>query len=478
MEVKNRAFIKELKALFRPEDVLDTEEELLLYEYDAGADRALPSAVVLPRKTEDVVRAVRLAHQHKTPLVARGAGTGLSGGAIAESGGLLIVTSRMKRILEIDIPNLRAVTEPGVVNLDLTKAVEDQGCFYAPDPSSQKACTLGGNVAENAGGPHTLAYGVTANHVLGLEVVLPTGELVELGGQTPDIPGYDLTGLTVGSEGTLAIVTKITVRLLRKPEAVETLLAIFHTVDDACHTVANLTARGITPAACEMLDQFCLQAVEKATQAGYPTDAAAVLLIELEGLREAVVAEAVAVEEVCRENNVREVRRAQSEAEREKLWQGRKNAFGAMGLHSANYYTQDGVIPRTKLPETLRAIMAIARKYELQVGNVFHAGDGNLHPAILYDARDPEQFRKVVKASNEMMKLCIDLGGSITGEHGIGLEKRDLMPLLFSKDDLDAMAKVKTVFNPTGRLNPGKMFPAGKMCGELKVQPLPKQAGA
>ena len=475
--MKNKAFIQELQNLFGPTGVLDSEDELLLYEYDAGAGRGLPDAVAFPRKTEDVVRAVRLADRHEVPLVARGAGTGLSGGAIAESGGLLLVTSRMNRILEVDIPNLRAVVEPGVVNLDLTRAVEGEGCFYAPDPSSQKACTIGGNVAENAGGPHTLAYGVTVNHVLGLEVVLPTGELVVLGGETPDIPGYDLTGLTVGSEGTLAFVTKITVRLLRKPEAVKTLLAIFNTADEACHTVVSLTARGITPAACEMLDRFCLQAVEAATHAGYPTDAAAVLLIELEGLQEAVAAQAGQVEEICREHNCRDVRRAQSEAEREKLWAGRKNAFGAMGRLSPNYYTQDGVIPRTKLPEILRAIYAIGERYGLQVGNVFHAGDGNLHPAILYNARDSEQYRKVVEASNEMMKHCIELGGSITGEHGVGMEKRDLMPLLFSENDLDAMAKVKTVFNPAGRLNPGKMFPTSKMCGELKTRPLRQTAG-
>ena len=474
--MKNNSLAKELRDIVGAEGVLDHPEELLLYEYDAGAQRALPDAVLFPRRSEDVVRIVRLANQHDRPLIARGAGTGLSGGAIAEAGGLLVVTSRMKRILEIDIPNLRAVAEPGVVNLDLSKAVEDQGCFYAPDPSSQKACTLGGNVAENAGGPHTLAYGVTANHVLGLEMVLATGELVEVGGPTPDIPGYDLTGLTVGSEGTLAIVTKITVRLMRRPEAVKTLLAVFDTIDGATETVAALTARGITPTACEMLDQFCIKAVEAATGAGYPVDAAAVLLIELEGLREAVETQAVQVEEVCREHNVRDVRRARSEAEREKLWQGRKNAFGAMGRLAPNYYTQDAVIPRTKLPETLRKIYEITKRYDLKIGNVFHAGDGNLHPALLFDARDPEQFGKVVQASNEIIEYCVSLGGSITGEHGVGLEKRNLMPLIFSNDDLDAMAKIKSVFNPAGLLNPGKMFPTSKMCGELRVQPLPQKA--
>ena len=470
----NTRLIKELQKLLGRDGVLWRPEELMLYEYDAGTDRAAPDAVVFPRNAQDVVHIVRLANQHGTPLVGRGAGTGLSGGAIAAQGGLLVVFSRMKRILEIDVANLRAVVEPGVVNLDLTKAVEKDGCYFAPDPSSQKACTIGGNVAENAGGPHTLAYGVTANHILGLELALPTGELVEVGSKHFDTPGYDLTGVVVGSEGTLALVTKVIVRLSRLPEAVKTLLAVFETVDDACETVADLTARGITPAACEMLDQFCLTAVEAASHAGFPLDAAAVVLIELEGLQEAVEAQAEQVEEVCRAHRAREVRRARTEAERQSLWAGRKNAFGAMGRLAPNYYTQDGVVPRTKLPETLRGVLAIAQRYRLQVGNVFHAGDGNLHPAILFDARDREQFARVVAASNEMMKFCVEMGGSITGEHGVGMEKRDLMPLLFSDDDLDAMTKVKQVFNPDGRLNPAKLFPLTKSCGELRVRPLPQ----
>ncbi|MFQ5779118.1 MAG: FAD-linked oxidase C-terminal domain-containing protein [Terriglobia bacterium] len=472
-----KKLVKELEKLLGRDAILSQPEELLLYEYDASADRAAPDAVVFPRSAEDVVRVIRLANRHQVPLVGRGAGTGLSGGALAPQGGLLMVFSRMKRILEVDLPNLRAVVEPGVVNLDLTRAVEDNGCYFAPDPSSQQACTLGGNVAENSGGPHTLAYGVTTNHVLGLEVALPTGELVEVGGRAFDTPGYDLTGLLVGSEGTLGIVTKIIVRLSRLPEAVKTLLAIFNTVDDASETVADLTARGITPAACEMLDQFCLGAVEAATRAGFPLDAAAVLLIEVEGLREAVEVQAEQVEEVCRAHHAREVRRARSEAEREKLWAGRKNAFGAMGRLAPNYYVQDGVIPRTRLPETLRAVIEIGRRHGFQVGNVFHAGDGNLHPMILFDARDRQQFARVVAASNEMMKFCIEMGGSITGEHGVGMEKQNLMPLLFSEDDLDAMAKVKSVFNPSGRLNPAKMFPLAKSCGELRVRPLPQTAG-
>ena len=476
MSGPNKKLVKELQKILGRDAVLWRPEELLLYEYDASAERAGPDAVVLPRNVEDVVRLVRLANRYGVPLVGRGAGTGLSGVALTPQGGLLVVFSRMKRILEVDLENLRAVVEPGVVNLDLTKAVEDRGYYFAPDPSSQKACTLGGNVSENAGGPHTLLYGVTTNHVLGLEVVLPTGERVEVGGRTFDLPGYDLTGVLVGSEGTLALVTKIIVRLLRLPEAVKTLLAVFETLDDATETVADLTARGITPAACELLDRFCLRAVEAATHAGYPLDAAAVLLIEVEGLREAVEAQADQVEEVCRAHRARQVRRALSEVEREKLWTGRKNAFGAMGRMAPNYYVQDGVIPRTKLPQTLRAVVEIGRRHGFEVGNVFHAGDGNLHPAILFDARDPKQYARVVAASNEMMKVCLDMGGSITGEHGVGMEKQNLMPLLFSDADLDAMGKVKTVFNPGGNLNPAKMFPLSKSCGEIRVRPLPQSA--
>jgi len=471
----NKKLIKELQQVVGEEGVLFRPEDLLLYEYDASSDRAAPDAVVLPRSAQDVIRIVRLANHYEIPLVGRGAGTGLSGGALAPRGGLLVVFSRMKRILSVDIPNLRAVVEPGVVNLDLTRAVEGEGCYFAPDPSSQKACTIGGNVAENAGGPHTLAYGVTTNHILGLEIVLPTGELVEVGSRHYDTPGYDLTGVLVGSEGTLALVTKAVVRLSRLPEAVKTLLAVFDTLDDATESVAELTARGITPAACELIDQFCMGAVEAATPVGLPLDAAAVLLIELEGLREAVEAQADQVEEVCHAHRAREIRRARTDAERESLWAARKNAFGAMGRMAPNYYVQDGVIPRTKLPETLRTVIEIGARHGFRVGNIFHAGDGNLHPMILFDARDREQYARVVAASNEMMKHCVEQGGSITGEHGVGMEKQNLMPLLFTEDDLDAMARVKQVFNPAGRLNPAKMFPTTKSCGELRVQPLPQR---
>jgi glycolate oxidase len=375
----------------------------------------------------------------------------------------------MKDILEIDIESQRARVQPGVVNLDLSLAVSDKGYYFAPDPSSQKACTLGGNVAENAGGPHTLLYGVTTNHVLGLEVVLPTGEVIHTGGKFWDPPGYDLTGLFVGSEGTLGIVTEITVRLMRKAETVATLLAVYDRVLDATRTVAAITARGITPAALEMIDGFTLRAIEEATHAGYPMDSAAVLLIEVEGLREAVEEDALQIESVCQENRARQVRRAKSAEERDLFWKGRKNAFGALGRISPSYYVQDGVIPRTRLPEMLEFIGQVGTKYRVKIGNIFHAGDGNLHPIILFDPRDADESRRVREAAQEILAQCIDMGGSITGEHGVGIEKINLMPLLFTADDLDMMRKIKGVFNPEGLFNPGKVFPTGKMCGELRI---------
>ena len=346
----------------------------------------------------------------KLLVVPRGAGTGLSGGSLPWQGGILIVFSRMKDILEIDIENQRARVQPGVVNLDLSLAVSDDGYYFAPDPSSQKACTLGGNVAENAGGPHTLLYGVTTNHVLGLEVVLPTGEVIHTGGKFWDPPGYDLTGLFVGSEGTLGIVTEITVRLMRKAETVATLLAVYDRVIDATRTVAAITARGITPAALEMIDGFTLRAIEEATHAGYPMDSAAVLLIEVEGLREAVEENALQIESVCQENRARQVRRAKSAEERDLLWKGRKNAFGALGRISPSYYVQDGVIPRTRLPEMLEFIGQVGTKYRVKIGNIFHAGDGNLHPIILFDPRDADESRRVREAAQEILAKCIDNG--------------------------------------------------------------------
>ncbi len=466
--MKPNGLSRELAGIVGEDGVLWRRDDLMLYEYDALSSMRQPDVVVFPRNTGNVVKIAKAAMRHNLPLVARGAGTGLSGGSVATEGGVLLVFSRMKQILEIDLENQRARVQPGVVNLDLSMAVADDGYYYAPDPSSQRACTIGGNVAENSGGPHTLAYGVTTNHVLALEIVLPDGEVIHTGARHWDRPGYDLTGMFVGSEGTLGIVTEITVRLSRKPEAVKTLLAIYSETADATRTVAAITARGITPAALEMMDGFCLRAVEEATHAGYPMDCAAVLLIEVEGLKESVEEHADEIEAVCRENHAREVRRAKSAEERDLLWKGRKTAFGALGRITPNYYVQDGVIPRTRLPEMLDFITTLEKKYALHIGNIFHAGDGNLHPLILYDERNREQTAHVIMAAKEIITRCVEMGGSITGEHGVGLEKSDLMPLIFSENDLDLMRRIKDLFNPHGRLNPGKVLPTGKMCGELR----------
>ncbi len=463
--------LHDLKKFLGTGGVLHAPEDLLLYEYDGSVEVARPDCVVFPRATADVLEIVRLAKKNGVPIVGRGAGTGLSGGALARYGGIIVSFARMNRIVKIDVENQRAVVQPGVVNADLSLAVAHTGLHFAPDPSSQKACTIGGNVSENSGGPHTLAYGVTTNHVVGLEVVLPSGELVRLGDAAPDSPGYDLTGLFVGSEGTFGLVTEITVKLTRLPEAVKTLLAIYDSIDDATETVAEITARGITPAACEMLDGWTIRAVEDYVHAGFPLDAVAVLLIDVDGLREVTEAEATEVADVCRVRHAREVRVARDAHERDLLWKGRKNAFGAAGRFAPSYYTQDGVIPRTKLPATLHQITEIAQKYGLQIGNVFHAGDGNLHPIILFDERNEKQFRDTVRAADEIIEFCIQMGGTITGEHGVGMEKDRLMPLLFSEADLSLMKRVHDVFNPDSLLNPGKIFPNSKGCGEIYVRP-------
>lgn len=467
------AFLKQLRKIAGDDGVLDRPEDLALYEYDGGLAKETPRAVVFPRTTEQVAAIVRLCNEAGVSVVPRGAGTGLSGGSIARQGSIVMALTRMNRILEIDIPNQRAVVQPGVVNLELTNAVVGQGWYFAPDPSSQKACTIGGNVAENSGGPHTLAYGVTVNHVTGIEVVLPDGRVAEFGGKALDGCGYDLTGFFVGSEGTIGVATRITVRLSRRPEKVATLLGIYNTVEDAAQTVAAITAEGITPAALEMLDELMLGAVEDYVHAGYPRDAAAVLLIELEGLAEAVAEQVEAVRAVCLAQHAREVRVAKDEAERQLLWAGRKGAFGAVGRVSPSYYVQDGVIPRTHIPETLRFIAEVGKRYGLKIGNIFHAGDGNLHPLILFDNRDPEQTRHAVQAGKEILQHCVDVGGSITGEHGVGMEKNDYMPMLFSSDDLDVMARLRDVFNPRSILNPQKVLPATRSCREVKAADFP-----
>jgi glycolate oxidase len=470
--------IREYEELLGAASVLSQTEDLLLYEYDGSIEKGRPEVVVFPTTTEHVSRIVKLAATYNVPVVGRGAGTGLSGGALARTGGVMLVFARMNRILEVDPENQRAVVQPGVVNFELTRAAEPHGLYFAPDPSSWKSCTIGGNVAENAGGPHTLAYGVTSNHVTALELVLPDGEIFRIGSKHGDTSGYDLTGLFVGSEGTLALVTEITVKLSRKPEAVKTLLAIFDTVDDAAETVVDITARAITPSACEMLDGWTLRTVEDYIHAGFPMDSAAVLLIEVEGLAEAVGEQAAAITEVCNQHHASEVRVARDNAERELLWKGRKNAFGALGRLAPSNYVLDGVIPRTKLPQTLRRIQEIGAHYGFQIGNIFHAGDGNLHPIILYDPRDAAQFERARQAAAEIIRYCVEVGGALTGEHGVGMEKSELMPLLFSEADFDLMRRIHDAFNPDSALNPGKIFPLNKGCGEIRVRKQPVAAGS
>jgi glycolate oxidase len=467
LEAPVTSIVGELRRLLPDEQVLWRDYDLMLYEYDGSIDKHRPAAVVFPLSTDEVSRVVRACHQMGVAYTARGAGTGLSGGAIPAQGGVLISLARMNRILEIDLDNLRAVVEPGVVNLRLGQATAGHGLTYVPDPSSQKACTIGGNVGENSGGPHTLRYGVTTNHTLGLELVLPGGDVVQLGGSALDTPGYDLVGLLVGSEGTLGIVTRIWVRLVPIPETVKTILAVFPSLDDASGAVAGMIGRRIVPAAIEMMDNLTIRAIESVTPAGYPVEAEAVVLIEVDGLREEVEAQAKAVEDVCHENHAVSVRLAKDEAERAKLWAGRKGAFGAIGRLTPDYYTVDGVVPRTKLPETLRRVSEISRESGFRIANVFHAGDGNLHPLILWDADEPGAEERVIDAGAEIMRACAEAGGSLSGEHGIGMEKKDLMPLIFTEQDVALMGRIKDAADPSGLCNPGKMFPTAGRCLEL-----------
>ncbi|MGA2325073.1 MAG: FAD-linked oxidase C-terminal domain-containing protein [Bryobacteraceae bacterium] len=461
---------QELIAVTGPRGLLDRPEDLMLYEYDGGVETGRPDVVVFPRSSQDVVAIVKAAHRHGVPIVGRGAGTGLSGGSIPVEGGIVVAFSRMNRILAIDLENERAVVEPGVVNLDVTLAVEGRNYFFAPDPSSQKACTIGGNVAENASGAHTLAYGVTGNHVLGLEAVLPDGTLFTTGGKELDLPGYDLTGFLTGSEGTLALVTKAVLRLMRKPECVRTALAIYNAAEDAGQTVTRITASGITPVAVEMLDGVMLRMVEEATHAGYPMDAAAVLLIEVEGLREAVEEQIEQVREACLGSRAREFRVAQSAGERELLWKGRKNAFGAVGRVSPTYYVQDGVVPRTQIAPTLRYIRQVAEECGLTISNIFHAGDGNMHPIILFDARRAGDLEKAKAAGARILRHCIAVGGTITGEHGVGMEKNELMGELFGAETIELLRAFKMLFDPACRFNPGKILPTGRGSAEIRAR--------
>jgi glycolate dehydrogenase FAD-linked subunit len=441
------------------EHVIAGATDLRIFERDASIEGAVPDAVVLPATTEQVAAVIKLAARHHVPVVPRGAGTGLSGGAVTIRGGIALQVTRMRRILEIDAVAQTALVEPGVVNQELTLAAASHRLFYAPDPSSQKACTIGGNAAENSGGPHCLYYGVTTNHVLGMEVVLADGSVHWVSGDAPDRVGLDLCGVLVGSEGTLCAITKIKVRLLRTPPSFATLLAAFPTIETASQAVSAVIGRGIVPAALEMMDKVTVGAVEAHYHAGYPTDAGAVLLAEVDGIPESTRELMAAVREVLAENQGYAMREAQSPAERDLLWAGRKGAIGALGRIRPNYYLHDGVVPRSRLPQVLSTVAEIGEHYRLPVANVFHAGDGNLHPNILFDLRDTDVLHQVEEAGEEMLRAVVELGGALSGEHGIGLEKSAFMPWVFSPDDLDAMQRVKTAFDGDGIMNPGKIFP-------------------
>ncbi len=446
--------------------VLSHPDDLRVYSYDASNNSAVPDFVVVPENTEQVSRVVKLARQHGLCIVPRGAGTGLCGAVTPIAGGIMIAFGRMKKIIEVDYENRVATVEAGLVNLDLSTAIASNGYFYAPDPGSQAASTIGGNVAANAGGPHCLAYGVTANHIVGLQVVLDNGEIVRLGGKSPDAPGFSLVSAFIGSEGTLGIITQAIVRLLPLPEAIRTMLAIFNSVEDACRTVGAIIAAGVTPAALELLDQISLRAVQAATHAGYPTDAGAVLLIEIDGAHEGLDELQLLITDICNEFNARDIRVARTPEERTELWRGRKNALPALGRLAPNIYIQDGCVPRSKLPEVLAKTEEIAAKYNIVIANFFHAGDGNLHPNLLFDMRDEGAYEKVTKAGAEILKLCVDVGGTISGEHGVGIEKLDYMPWIFSEDDLSEMLKLRAAMCPTGMFNPCKTIPQGAGCAE------------
>jgi glycolate oxidase len=459
--------VERLRTIVGPDALLTSPSDLLVYECDGFTiEKNKPDVVVFPTSTAQVVQIVQLCNELQVPFLPRGAGTSLAGGCLPVGGGVMITLTRMKRILEVSYRDRYAVVEPGVVNLWLSRHLAPQGWHYAPDPSSQGACTIGGNVATNSGGPHTLKYGVTVNHILGLEFVLPDGRVVQTGGPAEDNPGYDLTGIIVGSEGTFGIATRAWVRICRNPEGYRTLLGVFETVDDATNTISDIIGAGIVPGALEMLDQLILQAVEAAFHFGFPLDAGAVLIMEVDGLEAGLDDEAERITAIAKKNNAREVRKAGSDAERLLLWKCRKQAFGAVGRLAPSYCTQDGVVPRTKLPHILRAIQQIGTKYQFRICNVFHAGDGNIHPILLFDERDPEQVKRVLAASHEILEECIRVGGSVTGEHGIGVEKIDFMPKLFSPEDLSMMLRLRAAFNPDNRCSPAKMFPTAGACIE------------
>jgi glycolate dehydrogenase FAD-linked subunit len=473
MNLMEARILAELRTIVGDRGLISSPEELHTYECDGLTNfRVMPRAVLLPNSTEQVQAVVRICHRERIPFVARGSGTGLSGGALPVENGIVISLARMNRILEVDLPNARVVVEPGVINLDVTGRVAPQEYFYAPDPSSQSICSIGGNVAENSGGAHCLKYGFTTTHVLGLEVVLPDGSLVHLGGKTLDTPGYDLAGVFVGSEGTLGVATKIILRIVKRPECIRTLLAAFPSTNEAGAAVSDIIAAGMLPAAIEMMDNLAIQAAEAAVHANYPS-CGGLLLVELDGPVAEVEALMSQVKEICSSNGASEIRLAQSDAERALVWKGRKAAFAAMGRISPNYIVQDGVIPRTALPQVMSEIERLSQETGLRVANVFHAGDGNLHPLVLYDRRISGQEEAAELLSSNILELCIAAGGSITGEHGVGEDKKKMMSKMFAEPDLATMQRVRCAFDPLQLSNPTKIFPTPRLCGEKPGEYVP-----
>ena len=458
--------LHEFRSIVGAPGLITDAEQLSTYECDGlTMFRVMPQAVLLPTSTEQVQAIVRVCHREKIPFVARGSGTGLSGGALPVPNGIVISLARMNHILEVDLPNQRVVVEPGVLNLNVTARVAPDGYFYAPDPSSQQVCSIGGNVAENSGGAHCLKYGFTTTHVLGMEVVMPDGSLVHLGGQTVDTPGYDLPGIFVGSEGTLGVATKVVLRIIKKPEVIQVLLAAFNSTNEAGAAVSGIIAAGMLPAAIEMMDNLAIQAAEAAVHANYP-DCGGLLLVELDGPAAEVETLMEEVNDVCTKCGAWEIRLAQTDAERARVWTGRKAAFAAVGRIAPAYIVQDGVIPRTSLPHVMSEIDRMSSEVGLKVANVFHAGDGNLHPLVLYDSSIPGQDRTAEKLAGDILRLCIKVGGSITGEHGVGEEKKMFMAEMYSEPDLATMQLVRCAFDPENICNPDKVFPRPRLCGE------------
>ena len=465
--MEREQLIRTMESILGTEGVVHEREQLRSYECDGLMNyRVVPDLVVLPETAEHVQQIVRTCYEEGIPFVARGSGTGLSGGALPVQSGVLIVLSRMRKILEVDIPNQRIVVEPGVVNIWVSQEVADEGYYYAPDPASQVVSSIGGNLAENSGGVHCLKYGFTTNHVMGAEVVLADGSIVHIGGgKAPDAPGYELLGAFVGSEGTLGIATKITLRLLRVPEAVRTLLAAFEDTEEAGGAVSGIIGGGIVPAAIEMMDKLCIEAVETAVHPGFP-EAGAILIVELDGPEAEVADQFDRVIKVCEENNASEIRIAEDDAERALFWKGRKAAFAAMGRIANDYYVQDSVVPRTELGDVLKRITELGEEYGMRVANVFHAGDGNLHPLVLYNNDNPGEAEKAEELAAEIVFACLDHGGSLTGEHGIGVDKKKYMPKMFTDEDMETMQLLRCAFDPHGLCNPGKVFPTPRLCGE------------